>query len=65
MPSLKVVQTSNSDYAPKYVPTAVFVGGNSGIGRAMAEAFAKQVRTGPVTTSLYSNNLNRRTEMQI
>jgi hypothetical protein len=42
MPSLKTVQASNAVYAPKYTPTAVFVGGTSGIGRAMAEAFAKQ-----------------------
>ena len=42
MSSLKTVQASNAAYAPKYTPTAVFVGGTSGIGRAMAEAFAKQ-----------------------
>jgi NAD(P)-dependent dehydrogenase (short-subunit alcohol dehydrogenase family) len=44
MPSLSAVKADNAQYAPSYVPTAVFVGGNSGIGRAMAEAFAKQTK---------------------
>ena len=44
MPSLSAVNAANAQYAPSYVPTAVFVGGNSGIGRAMAEAFAKQTK---------------------
>jgi NAD(P)-dependent dehydrogenase (short-subunit alcohol dehydrogenase family) len=42
MPALPAVEASNSTYAPSYIPTAVFVGGTSGIGRAMAEAFAAQ-----------------------
>jgi NAD(P)-dependent dehydrogenase (short-subunit alcohol dehydrogenase family) len=41
MPLIADVQTSNSTYAPGYVPVAVFAGGTSGIGRAMAEAFAR------------------------
>ena len=44
MPSFSEVQESNAQYAPSYVPTAVFAGGTSGIGRAMAEAFAKQTK---------------------
>jgi NAD(P)-dependent dehydrogenase (short-subunit alcohol dehydrogenase family) len=44
MPALSVVEASNSKYAPSYLPTAVFVGGTSGIGRAMAEAFAAQTK---------------------
>jgi NAD(P)-dependent dehydrogenase (short-subunit alcohol dehydrogenase family) len=44
MPSLAAVKAANAQYAPSYIPTAVFVGGNSGIGQAMAEAFAKQTK---------------------
>jgi NAD(P)-dependent dehydrogenase (short-subunit alcohol dehydrogenase family) len=44
MPVLSVVEESNTKYAPSYIPTAVFVGGTSGIGRAMAEAFAAQTK---------------------
>jgi NAD(P)-dependent dehydrogenase (short-subunit alcohol dehydrogenase family) len=44
MPSLSEVRAANAQYAPSYVPTAVFPGGTSGIGRAMAEAFAKQTK---------------------
>ena len=43
MPSLSNVKSSNASYAPSYVPTAVFVGGTSGIGRAMAELLARQL----------------------
>lgn len=42
MPSLPNVKASNASYAPSYIPTAVFIGGTSGIGQAMAELFAKQ-----------------------
>jgi NAD(P)-dependent dehydrogenase (short-subunit alcohol dehydrogenase family) len=44
MPSLSAVKAANTQYAPSYVPTAVFPGGTSGIGRAMAEAFARQTK---------------------
>jgi NAD(P)-dependent dehydrogenase (short-subunit alcohol dehydrogenase family) len=42
MPSLSNVRASNASYSPSYVPTAVFVGGTSGLGQAMAEIFAEQ-----------------------
>lgn len=44
MPSLSVVEASNASYSPSYVPTAVFIGGTSGIGRAMAEFYANQTK---------------------
>jgi NAD(P)-dependent dehydrogenase (short-subunit alcohol dehydrogenase family) len=44
MPSFTDVQTSNATYAPSYVPVAVFTGGTSGIGKAMAEAFARYTK---------------------
>lgn len=44
MPSLADAQSSNSNYSPLYVPTAVFIGGTSGIGRAMAEALVSQTK---------------------
>jgi short chain dehydrogenase len=42
MPSLTVVKASNASYAPSYIPTAVFIGGTSGIGEAMAKLLARQ-----------------------
>jgi hypothetical protein len=42
MPSLTAVKASNANYAPSYIPTAVFVGGTSGIGEAMAKLLARQ-----------------------
>jgi len=44
MPSFSVVEASNASYSPSYIPTAVFIGGTSGIGRAMAEFYAKQTK---------------------
>jgi len=44
MPSLADVKASNAHYAPSYVPTAVFVGGTSGIGQAMAQLLARQTK---------------------
>jgi NAD(P)-dependent dehydrogenase (short-subunit alcohol dehydrogenase family) len=44
MPYFTDVQTSNATYAPSYVPVAVFTGGTSGIGKAMAEAFARYTK---------------------
>ncbi|KAJ7055820.1 hypothetical protein C8F01DRAFT_446878, partial [Mycena amicta] len=41
MPSIAEIRTSNASYAPTYLPTAIFFGGTSGIGRATAEAFAR------------------------
>ncbi|KZT07074.1 NAD(P)-binding protein [Laetiporus sulphureus 93-53] len=41
MPSLEAARSSNADYAPPSPPVAIFVGGTSGIGRAMAETLAR------------------------
>ncbi|KAJ6546064.1 hypothetical protein DFH09DRAFT_1171905 [Mycena vulgaris] len=42
MPRLPVAEASNAAFSPSYIPIAVFVGGTSGVGRAMAEALARQ-----------------------
>ncbi|KAF8875154.1 hypothetical protein BD779DRAFT_1450321 [Infundibulicybe gibba] len=44
MPSLAVIRASNAAFAPSYPPVALFVGGTSGIGQAMAEAFANYTK---------------------
>ncbi|KAJ6456589.1 NAD-P-binding protein [Mycena vitilis] len=44
MPSLAAVQASNATFSPAFLPVAVFVGGTSGIGRAMVEAFARYTK---------------------
>ncbi|KAK6980668.1 hypothetical protein R3P38DRAFT_2579555 [Favolaschia claudopus] len=46
MPSLKLsdVRASNAAWKPAYAPVAVFVGGTSGIGKAVAEAFARTTK---------------------
>lgn len=44
MPSLKDARASNAAYSPTYIPTAVFIGGTSGVGRAMVEIFAAQTK---------------------
>jgi NAD(P)-dependent dehydrogenase (short-subunit alcohol dehydrogenase family) len=41
MASLTTIRASNATFSPKYIPVAVFVGGTSGIGQAMAEGFAR------------------------
>ena len=41
MPSLDTVKASNAAYALSYLPVAIFTSGTSGIGKAMAEAFAR------------------------
>lgn len=40
MPPLAVVRASNAKFSPKTTPVAIFVGGTSGIGEAIARAFA-------------------------
>ncbi|KAJ7849258.1 hypothetical protein B0H14DRAFT_2765952 [Mycena olivaceomarginata] len=44
MPPLAVVEASNAAFSPSYIPVAVFVGGTSGVGQAMAEALARQTQ---------------------
>lgn len=44
MASLAAVRASNAAFSPSYVPVAVFVGGTSGIGQAMAENFANYTK---------------------
>ena len=44
MPSLSAARSSNELYSPGYPPVAVFVGGTSGIGQAMAEGFARYTK---------------------
>ncbi|KAF7364181.1 hypothetical protein MSAN_01077400 [Mycena sanguinolenta] len=44
MPSLSAVLAFNSSFFPSYTPVAIFVGGTSGIGQGMAEAFARHTK---------------------
>ncbi|OCH93996.1 hypothetical protein OBBRIDRAFT_810799 [Obba rivulosa] len=44
MPSLSIARAANAAFSPSYLPTAIFVGGTSGIGQAMAEAFARYTK---------------------
>ncbi|KAJ7187729.1 NAD(P)-binding protein [Mycena pura] len=44
MPSLAAARAFNAAFAPSYTPVAVFVGGTSGIGQGMAEAFARSTK---------------------
>jgi len=41
MPAENQARSLNDSYSPPSTPTAIFVGGTSGIGRAMAESFAR------------------------
>ncbi|KAJ6496244.1 NAD(P)-binding protein [Mycena sanguinolenta] len=44
MPSLSTVRAFNAAFSPAYTPVAIFVGGTSGIGQGMAEAFARHTK---------------------
>lgn len=44
MPSLSIVRAANLAAVPKYRPTAVFLGGTSGVGQAVAEALAEATK---------------------
>ncbi|KAK7007788.1 hypothetical protein R3P38DRAFT_2552607 [Favolaschia claudopus] len=44
MPSLSTVRASNAAFSPAYTSVAIFVGGTSGIGQGMAEAFARHTK---------------------
>ncbi|KAJ6628230.1 hypothetical protein B0H10DRAFT_1905153 [Mycena sp. CBHHK59/15] len=43
MPSLPIAKASNATFSPTYLPIAVFVGGTSGVGQGIVEAFARYV----------------------
>lgn len=44
MPSLSQIRAANAAFSPGYVPVAVFVGGTSGVGEAMAKSFARYTK---------------------
>ncbi|KXN81959.1 hypothetical protein AN958_03367 [Leucoagaricus sp. SymC.cos] len=41
MPSLAIARKVNATFRPKYTPVGVFIGGTSGVGGAMVEAFGR------------------------
>lgn len=41
MPSISAVRKANELFKPSYLPVAIFVGGTSGIGQGLVEAFAR------------------------
>ena len=42
MPSLAAAESANAAFCPGYMPVVVIVGGTSGVGQGVAEAFARQ-----------------------
>ncbi|KAJ7114626.1 hypothetical protein C8R43DRAFT_1242470 [Mycena crocata] len=44
MPPLSTVQSSNAAWAPSNTPVGIFVGGTSGIGQGIVEAFARHTK---------------------
>ncbi|KAG8833521.1 hypothetical protein FRC17_010553 [Serendipita sp. 399] len=55
MPTIETVQSAVASYNPPYIPTAVFIGGTSGMGQAMVEALARQTN-GRVNICLVGRN---------
>ncbi|KAE9394640.1 hypothetical protein BT96DRAFT_827369 [Gymnopus androsaceus JB14] len=43
-PAISVIKARSAKFSPSYLPVAVFVGGTSGIGRGIAEAFARHTK---------------------
>ncbi|KAJ7133187.1 hypothetical protein C8R44DRAFT_977462 [Mycena epipterygia] len=43
MPPFLTAKASNATFQPSYLPVAIFVGGTSGVGQGMVEAFARHV----------------------
>ncbi|KAJ4466128.1 hypothetical protein C8J55DRAFT_538450 [Lentinula edodes] len=43
-PSISAIRALNTSFSPSYLPCAVFVGGTSGVGQGMAEAFARHTK---------------------
>ncbi|KAJ7162843.1 hypothetical protein C8R46DRAFT_1101669 [Mycena filopes] len=44
MPTLAAAEAANAAFAPSYIPVAVFAGGTSGVGEAMATALARYTK---------------------
>ncbi|KAG6917686.1 hypothetical protein DXG01_001661 [Tephrocybe rancida] len=44
MPTLNAIKAANALFNPSYRPVAIFVGGTSGIGQGLAEAFARHTK---------------------
>lgn len=44
MPSISAIRAANAAFNPSYTPVAIFVGGTSGIGQGLAEAFARHTK---------------------
>lgn len=44
MPSLSAAKSTNAAFAATYRPTALFVGGTSGVGEGTAGAFARATK---------------------
>ncbi|KAJ3738372.1 hypothetical protein DFH05DRAFT_1525824 [Lentinula detonsa] len=43
-PSISAIRTLNASFSPLYLPCAVFIGGTSGVGQGIAEAFIRHTK---------------------